>query len=397
MPSHQTRVILVRYGQSTYNQQEKFQGQSPHSQLTEQGHWEAQQTGLALQRLTPTTIYSSPLPQAQQTAEVIWQSFRSHPPHFQITESLREIHLPTWQGLSYRVVQEQFAQEYRIWRQDPQQLQMPTPERVSLLPPLGGDGATSPLFYPVLELYNQARQFWREILPQNVGKTILLVTHRSTIRALISTALGLAPQHYHRLQQGNCGITVLNFALCSHQLEQEIPPFGQLETLNLTSHLGQTLPRLKSGQEGLRLLLVPSGVNTDIIQCERLSQWLQTIPIHFSLTGDLLESDQLTDHLLRYHPTTLQLQVMREDFPQVWQRTLQTRHAFSPHPDHPSLVTGLVVARDSLIRQFLAQVIQLPPEQLWRIQLQGGAVSVLYCPLNEHGAPTLQALNFRPC
>jgi probable phosphoglycerate mutase len=103
--------------------------------------------------------------------------------------------------------------------------------------------------YPVLSLYDRVRLFWNHLSTTYAGKSILLVTHGGTIRALVASALGLGAAHFHSFQQSNCGVSRLCFPHDSMQ--------ARLDLLNDTGHLGDGLPKLKEGRCGMRLLLIP--------------------------------------------------------------------------------------------------------------------------------------------
>jgi probable phosphoglycerate mutase len=111
--------------------------------------------------------------------------------------------------------------------------------------------ANNEVQYPVRSLYDRARLFWNYLLTAYAGKSILLVSHDGTIRALIASALGLGAGHFHSFQQSNCGVSRLRFQSDSQQ--------GRLDLLNDTAHLGERLPKLKEGRCGVRLLLMPVG------------------------------------------------------------------------------------------------------------------------------------------
>jgi phosphoserine phosphatase len=220
------RVILVRHGQSTANAEGRYQGSSDESVLTAAGRAAAQQTGVFLSSEAVDALYTSSLQRAQATASEIAASLKPtlDPQTIHVVPQLREIDLPGWQGLPHRQVQEQFSEAYRCWRQEPHRFQLQTPE---------GN------FFPVLELYKRAQQFWQEVLPRHrnscrYGQMLVIVSHAGMNRALISTALGIAPAHYHEIQQSNCGISVLRFR--QGQLAN-----AQLETLNSIGHLGEPL------------------------------------------------------------------------------------------------------------------------------------------------------------
>ncbi|MGL4618247.1 MAG: histidine phosphatase family protein, partial [Chroococcidiopsis sp.] len=242
-----TRVILVRHGQSTYNALGLYQGSSDESVLTEVGRSDARLTGDFLKGVVFDAIYSSSLKRAQETAQEILRVI-SPLVQLRVTNKLRETNLPAWQGLSFQYVRENFAKEYRLWKQHPHLLEMELHAVGETVGRQGRQGekrageaggailATShqslvtdrcqlssrsvapastvnrPLkFFPALDLYQRVREFWQEILPRHRGQSVLLVTHGGTNRALISTALGIKPDRYHCIQQSNCGISVLNF------------------------------------------------------------------------------------------------------------------------------------------------------------------------------------------
>jgi phosphoserine phosphatase len=103
------------------------------------------------------------------------------------------------------------------------------------------------------------RSLWSDLLTSYADKSILLVSHGGTIRALVTCALGLGPEHFHSFQQSNCGLTRLQFPPQSRQ--------ARLDLLNDTAHLGEGLPKLKEGPRGVRLLLISvSDVNPEAVR-----------------------------------------------------------------------------------------------------------------------------------
>ncbi|MCC5614037.1 histidine phosphatase family protein [Nostoc sp. CHAB 5836] len=399
-----TRVILVRHAQSTYNAQKRYQGSCDDSVLTEKGRSDAYQTGVALRGIKVDRVYTSPLRRVQETLAEILEgqgsstSLRDAPrttslsdrgagenllevfPCITSSPYLKEIDMPTWEGVTYKYVEEHFAADYRCWKERPHEFQMtPQLERGSVAV------ATSvqQRCFPVLDLYDRADRFWQEILPLHTGKTILIVSHSGTIRALISTAIAMKCEQYHVLQQSNCGISILNFATPGNQQ-------GQLAAMNLTTHLGEVLPKLKDGKQGLRLLLVPT-TSTDPDLIENLAERLQTVPIDFSLSSDLESSQYTAEQLLKYHPKTVQLQVRQQYFPQILPQKLSFQRAMmsSDNIDSTCLTTGLVIACPSIIENLLSQVLDTSPQ---RLQLIPNTLSIIYYP-SKSRTPVVQAMN----
>ncbi|NJK40196.1 MAG: histidine phosphatase family protein [Acaryochloridaceae cyanobacterium SU_2_1] len=356
-PVASTRVILVRHGRSTYNEQGRYQGSSDEALLTPKGRQDAFQTGLALGDLSDAALYTSPLRRAQQTTQEILAALQSdlpcpipvcpHP-------DLKEIDLPQWAGRPYTEVRETLADQYRCWIEHPHEFEM---ERR----------------HPVRDLYAQAQRFWQEVLPRHRGKTLVVVSHGGTIRALLSTALGIDCRYFHSLQQSNGGISQLSFQSGR----------ANLEIMNDTRHLGETLPKLKAGKQGVRLLLVPD----DSPNLQALQAQLDGMEIGFSVSNGE-PAHGIAQRLLTRHPLTVQLQSDRTDLSHLWLRILNSRQHSSQRDD--GIVTGLVIAQPTVVQDMLNHVIGGQPGML---ALTAGGINVVHYAQTQT-LPILQALNF---
>ncbi len=429
-----TRVIIVRHGQSSYNSERRIQGRCDESVLTEKGHADARIVGAALKSLKFDAIYSSPLQRAFNTAQIIL-SYLDNPTKLQAHPHLMEIDLPLWEKMLKQEVKEKFAEDYRVWKQTPHQLQMVIPQP---------DGVKE--HFPVLELYFQAQLFWQEMLSLHQGGTIMIVAHNGINRALIGTALGMSPSLYHSIQQSNCGISVLNFA----------GGWGtpvQLESLNQLGHLGQALPTPREGHRGPRLLLVRHGETEwnrkgrfqgqiDVPlndngrkQSQQAAEFLQNVPIDFGVTSPMLRPKETAQFILKYHPesqlqlhlelseishglwegkleaeieqlypgelerwreTPAQVQMPEgENLQQVsnravaaWNEIVKTADSSATQPK-----TVLVVAHDATNKVILCHLLGLGLEDFWKIKQGNGAVTVIDYPQGAEGLPVLQAMN----
>jgi len=111
-----TRVILVRHGQSTYNLKKLIQGQIDVSELTELGIDQAKRVGETLKGIPFDQIYASPLKRAYKTAETIVAVLRSENPDIPLptaVDTIKEIDLPLWEGLSFKEAEEKYPDIYR--------------------------------------------------------------------------------------------------------------------------------------------------------------------------------------------------------------------------------------------------------------------------------------------
>jgi probable phosphoglycerate mutase len=427
-----TRVIIVRHGQSTYNTQKRVQGRTDVSRLTEKGCNDASKVGNALSNISFNAIYCSPLQRAKQTAEII-HSQLLNPVELKISDKLLEIDLPAWAEMLTADVKEKFAEDYQIWKQRPHELRM-----------LVNDVQGTREHYPVLALFTQAQQFWQQILSQHPGETILIVGHNGINRALISTALGIAPSRYHCLQQSNCGISVLNFA---GGLGEPV----QLESMNQTQHMGEALPTLRPGHRGIRLLLVRHGETEwnrqgkfqgqiDVplndngrLQASKAGNFLQDVEIDFAVSSTMARPKETAEIILKHHPgVKLELQdglreishglwegkfeaEIEQEFPgelelwrtlpaqvqmpegenlqQVWERSVTAWQSMVQAALANQYQTALVVAHDATNKTLLCHLLGLSPENFWNFRQGNGAVSVIDYPIGLDGFPVLQAMN----
>jgi probable phosphoglycerate mutase len=433
-----TRVVLVRHGESSYNVERRVQGHCDLSRLTEAGRLGAQQVGAALKELSFAAAYSSPLQRAKETAELILASLETAPtPSF--SDDLKEINLVQWEGLRFDEVETRFPEGFQCWRDRPQDLvmQLETPAGVKE-------------FYPVPDLYEQAKRFWQAILPHHANETILVVAHSGINRCLINTAVGLEPANYQSFQQSNCGISILNFV---GGLGEPV----QIESLNLTAHLGDPLPKFRKGQRGPRYLLVRHGETDwnrdkrfqgqiDVplnpqgrVQAAQAAAFLKTIPIDHAVSSPMLRPKETAEIILQSHPQVdltlnpllceishglwegkLEAEIEAaypgklqqwqqapetvqmpegENLQQVWERAVtawqqildSTPSKPASEPERP--VTTLVVAHDAVNKALLCYLAGLSPANFWTFKQGNGSVTVIDYPQGVDRPPLIQAMN----
>eukprot|EP00250_Pteridium_aquilinum_P005878 c15903_g1_i1 orf=149-1108(+) len=198
-------VVLVRHGLSTWNENSKIQGSSDLSVLSEKGAVQALKCKKALGKLKFDHCFASPISRAKSMAELIWDG-REEPLVF--LDTLKEAHLHFLEGMRNEDAKLQFPEIYKAWREDPANFHI--------------EGV-----YPVVELWGRARKAWEEILSAT-GQSVLVVTHKSILRALICTALGMGPDRFRAIDINNGGI-------CSFKINEKGEPL--LQSLNMTAHL----------------------------------------------------------------------------------------------------------------------------------------------------------------
>ena len=429
-----TRVIVVRHGESTFNVKRIVQGHHDESLLTENGEAQARQVGQLLKGAAIDVVYCSPLKRAARTASLITETMGwSGQP--QPTDLLKEISLPLWEAMSFADIEMQYPEEYRAWRHDPKELKMSLPQ---------SDGTTQE-FYPVRAVWQQAAEFWQDLLEQHQGKTVLVVAHSAINRALVGTAIGLGPEALNRMYQVNCGISVLNFPGSWGE-------HAQLESMNSTSHTGGPLPSLRRGFKGPRLLLVRHGETEwnresrfqgqiDIplnengrAQAAQAREFLKEIPIDGAISSSMMRPKETAEIILQHHsevslavteglweishgqwegkfeheikadypgmleawqtqPETVQMPD-GENLQDVWNRVVKSwKEIVAQYSQQETPKTILVVAHDAVNKAILCHVTGLGPEAFWQFKQGNGAVSVIDYPDGVDSEPMLSASN----
>lgn len=428
-----TRVIIVRHGQSNYNAQKRIQGRSDESVLTDKGQTDAELVGKTLSNLDIDRIFCSPLKRAKSTAEII-QSCFTPAPHLISTPDLMEINLPLWENCYKKDVIEKFPEDYQCWQERPEEFKM------TLATKQGNKE-----HFPVLNLYQQAQNFWQKLLLEYQNKTVLIVAHNGINRCLVMSAIGVPAANYHRIQQSNCNISILNF---SGNWGDPV----QLESLNQTSHLGIALPSPRKENTPLRLLLIRHGETEwnresrfqgirDIPlnengreQAQKAADFLKDININLAISSPMLRPKETAEIILQYHADlALDLQAdlmeighglwegkleseIEADFPgllhewktspetvqmpegenlqQVWDRAIACwNERVSFYSVLPDKSLGIVVAHDAINKVILCYLLGLNPANFWNIKQGNGGVSVIDYPDGPDGIPVLQAIN----
>ena len=445
-----TRVIIVRHGQTTSNAERIISGHQDDAVLTELGVAQAKKVGEALSGLEFDAVYASPLQRARKTCELIVEAMAqksgqslSKLPDIRVTDQIKEISLPLWESRSFADAELNYPDEYKAWRQMPAEFKMAIPLQ-------GGDanataeGSTTD-FYPVRDIWERATAFWQMLLNQHGGQTVLLVAHSAINRALIGSAIGLGPESLNQMGQDNCAISVLNFAA-------GWTDGVQLESMNITSHLGETLPKRRSRFQGPRLLLVRHGETdwnrdgrfqgqidvplneTGKKQGAQAGEFLKDVHIDAAVTSSMLRPKETAEKILAHHPE-VNLEVTEdlweishgewegkleseiesgypgllgkwqstpaivqmpsgENLEDVWRRAKvgwgNVVRAFS-EADSPQTV--MVVAHDAINKAILCQLFGLGPEYFWQFKQGNGAVSVIDYHGGADSVPVLSAAN----
>jgi broad specificity phosphatase PhoE len=184
-----TRVFLIRHGATTLSAEDRFAG-STDIELSAEGREQARCLSERLARETLAAVYASPLQRTMDTAAIVARPHGLTPTP---RDGLREIDHGHWEGLRRAEVEERFRAEYAAWDADP-----------FTFAPQGGESG--------LSVMARALPALRDIVLQHQGEQLAVVSHKATIRLLISSLLGFDARGYRdRLDQAPCGLNILDF------------------------------------------------------------------------------------------------------------------------------------------------------------------------------------------
>ncbi|GLJ46826.1 hypothetical protein SUGI_0987880 [Cryptomeria japonica] len=269
-----TEVYLIRHAESTMNERaELIGGRSPSATLTANGKRQARALGVFLktQGITFTSVYSSPLERAKQTALAICQELNISEEKVECSESLVEMSQGQWEGgesqrqVEYRMVEFLNCRvlrraEYATLRNSGQyhrQFKSSASQNSVQVHPIedGDDTGVSQW-----ELFNRQKHLgrrksgksrlqyvttgdnesaidssregssWRQLQEQckQPNPCVAIFTHGMAIKCLLRGLLGSNPLMTHRLCIDNTSITVL-----WHSFKTG----WQIQRVNDTSHL----------------------------------------------------------------------------------------------------------------------------------------------------------------
>jgi broad specificity phosphatase PhoE len=184
-----TRLFLIRHGATQLTAEDRFSG-AANVYLSEEGRAQAERLALRLADDAVAAVYASPLDRTLETARLI-----AGPHQLPVIprDGLQEIHHGHWEGMSRKEVESQFTEEYSSWESDP-----------FTFAPQGGESGISVLA--------RALPVIREIVVAHTDKNIVVVSHKATIRLVLSSLLGFDERGYRdRLDQAPACLNVLDF------------------------------------------------------------------------------------------------------------------------------------------------------------------------------------------
>jgi probable phosphoglycerate mutase len=219
-----TRVFLIRHGATILSAEDRFAGATD-VPLSDEGCRQASRLAARLQGEPVTAIYASPMGRTVETARILAEP---HGLEVRQREGLREISHGHWEQMTREEVEERFPAEAAEWDKDPY-----------TFAPTGGESG--------LAVTARALPALIALVRAHPGENILVVSHKATIRLLLSSLLGFDPRRYRdNLDQSPAALNIVDFKDLTR---------ARLTLFNDTSHYADA---------GLAIPAVPAA---------RLSRW----------------------------------------------------------------------------------------------------------------------------
>ena len=190
MSEWDTRILLVRHGETEWNRTHRFQGRSD-TPLNQTGMAQAAAMGEMLKNESITSIYTSPLCRAFETADAI-KAF--HPQALLFEEAgFIEMDLGEFDGVQAKTWAKEHPDFMKNWWENPGTLRMP-----------GGENLE--------EVQQRAVETLNRVVTLHPPKsTLLIVSHNFVILSLLCHAKSLGLDQFRDLRQANGALSIIHF------------------------------------------------------------------------------------------------------------------------------------------------------------------------------------------
>ena len=180
---------MVRHGATVLSAEDRFAGATDVA-LSDEGREQARRLAARLSREKIAAVYASPLGRTIETAQIL---AAPHKLEIQTRDGFREIDHGHWEGMTRHEVEEKFPEEAGMWEKDPY-----------TFAPLGGESG--------LAVTARALPALIELVHQHASQNILIVSHKATIRLLLSSLLAFDPRRYRdNLDQKPAALNIVDF------------------------------------------------------------------------------------------------------------------------------------------------------------------------------------------
>jgi probable phosphoglycerate mutase len=179
-------IILLRHGQAENNTKKILAGRSPGVNLTEVGIQQAEQAGKILKALNISTIYSSPIDRAIQTAEIITKQCDLE---VILDDRLIELDMGKFTMMPYDEI---FAKHGNVFLKFYE----------------GSEEVSENGVETFAQVQKRMFEMVNFVLDNHKDENVVLVTHMDPIKAMIGKVLNLKPEILFELIIANASLNI---------------------------------------------------------------------------------------------------------------------------------------------------------------------------------------------
>ena len=181
-----SKIYLIRHGEVEFNRKNAYVG-STDLPLNDHGRHQAELLADYLEDKQISAVYASDLKRAYETAEIIAGRIGLQ---VHALPELRELDYGDWEGVPEADAPKLYPDIFREWRKNPVEIRVPGGETVG-------------------ELRDRAYPAFCRIIEQVSAANLVIVAHKTTNRVLLCCLLGVDPNDYRQIGQGNSAINVI--------------------------------------------------------------------------------------------------------------------------------------------------------------------------------------------
>jgi probable phosphoglycerate mutase len=211
-----TRIFLIRHGATVLSAEDRFAG-AVDVPLSDEGRQQAQRLSMRLATEPVQGVYASDMARTLETARIL---AAAHGLEVQPRPALREIAHGHWEQKTRKEVEQLYPEEAFEWERDPY-----------TFAPAGGESG--------LAVTARALPALLDLVRAHRGQGVIVVSHKATIRLMLSSLLGFDPRRYRdNLDQSPAALNIVDF---------KDPTRARLTLFNDTSHYadaGLAIPAL---------------------------------------------------------------------------------------------------------------------------------------------------------
>ena len=183
-----TRIVLIRHGQTAWNREARFRGQSD-VPLEQHGLRQAEVTGRYVAARWPAAaIYASPLSRTMRTAEAV---AAAQGLNAQALDGLKDINFGEFQGLLASEAKQRYPELFHAWMEAPHTVHFPGGESLDIV-------------------RSRVTATLDRVAARHPEQTVALVSHTVVNRVLLCVVLGWGNDRFWRMAQETCAVNVFD-------------------------------------------------------------------------------------------------------------------------------------------------------------------------------------------